>query len=244
MKLYGLIGFPLEHSFSKDYFTKKFEREQFSNCLFQNFPLQDLAAFPDLLRKHRDLQGLAVTIPYKEQILDFTDAASDEVLEIGAANCLKIVEGIRTAHNTDIIGFRESLHRFLGKQPLPALILGTGGASKAVEYVLRKEQVPLLRVSRQPKPGSITYADIDSGILKDYPLVVNCTPLGMYPNTETAPPIPYAELTPENRLFDLIYNPAPTQFLLCGAAAGCPVQNGLEMLEIQAEANWAIWNKG
>jgi shikimate dehydrogenase len=242
MKTYGLIGFPLEHSFSKDYFTKKFEREQIPETEFLNFSLEDISGLPRLLQQHPGLLGLAVTIPHKEKILAFADRLSEEVKEIGAANCLRIEKDGCTAFNTDIKGFRESLNRFLNNELLPALILGSGGASKAVEYVLRKEQVPFLSVSRYPKGEAIAYKDLHTGLLKEYPLIVNCTPLGMYPETESCPPIPYERLTAANRLFDLVYNPSRTQFLLKGEAAGCKVHNGLEMLEIQAEANWEIWN--
>ncbi len=242
MKQFGLIGLPLEHSFSKEYFTKKFERENIPDCLFQNFPLQDLSEFPALLRNYPDLRGLAVTIPYKEKILAYADAASGEVEQIGAANCISIRNGICTAYNTDITGFRQSLCRFLDNNPLPALVLGTGGAAKAIGFVLRTLDVPYLQVSRQQQNGSITYSAISPALLSSYPLIINCTPLGMFPHTESAPPIPYQWLTPANRLFDLVYNPAKTRFMEHGEAAGCRICNGLEMLEIQAEANWAIWN--
>lgn len=242
MKQFGLIGFPLEHSFSKSYFTKKFERENIRDCSFENFPLEDLSAFPDLLRNHPGLCGLAVTIPFKEKILALADTATDEVVEIGAANCIRIQSGICTAYNTDIIGFRQSLDRFLGNNPLPALVLGTGGAAKAIAFVLRKLDVRYLQVSRQQQIGTITYAAISPDLLNSYPLIINCTPLGMFPHTESAPPIPYRWLTPANRLFDLVYNPEKTRFMEYGEAAGCSVCNGLDMLEIQAEANWHIWN--
>lgn len=244
MKTYGLIGFPLEHSFSKDYFTKKIKREQIPESEFLNFPLEAISGFPRLLEQYPELRGLAVTIPYKEKILAYARRLSEEVKEIGAANCLRIEKDGCTAFNTDIIGFRESMNRFLNNQRLPTLILGTGGAAKAVAYVLRKEQVPFLSVSRQPKGEALPYKDIDASLLKEYPLIVNCTPLGMFPDTKSCPPIPYELLTPGNRLFDLVYNPARTEFLLKGEAAGCKTLNGFEMLEIQAEANWEIWNAG
>ncbi|MBL0357224.1 MAG: shikimate dehydrogenase [Chitinophagaceae bacterium] len=245
MKLFGLIGYPLEHSFSKQYFTEKFEREGMTDCQFEAFPIVSIHEFPALLKSNPGLKGLSVTIPYKEQVLQFVDEVSEEVKAIGATNSIKIKNGRLTACNTDIAGFEKSFVKSLRADHKNALVLGTGGASKAVQFVLNKLGVGYLIVSRNKdqKQGCITYADIDEIVMKEYSVIINCSPAGMYPNDQIAPAIPYELLTPSHYLYDLVYKPAKTLFLQKGEAMGAIVENGYEMLLIQAEESWRIWNE-
>ena len=244
MKLYGLIGYPLGHSFSKQYFTEKFEREGLADCLFESFPIPTIDEFPALIAANPPLKGLGVTIPYKEQVLQFVDELSDEVKKIGATNSIKISGNKLIAYNTDIIGFEESFSKLLQPHHTKALVLGTGGASKAVQYVLDKLGIAFLVVTRQALSNglSIHYADMDNKMMSDYTVIINCTPVGMYPNEDSAPDIPYHLLTPHHYLYDLVYKPAKTLFLQKGEVKGAITQNGYDMLLIQAEASWKIWN--
>ncbi len=245
MKKYGLIGFPLTHSFSKKYFAEKFEKEGIADVAFHNFPLTSIDEFPQLLRSNPTLLGLNVTIPYKEQVLQYLDHLSEEVKETRAANCIKIGKNGLVACNTDIIGFRDSFVKKLKPGIKNALVLGSGGSSKAVQYVLDKLGIDFLVVSRTigNKPGFIGYNQLSKEMLNDFTVIINCTPLGMYPDESTFPDIPYSYLSPKHYLFDLIYNPAKTQFLKKGEEQGALTENGYEMLKLQAEASWKIWNE-
>ncbi|HMO63263.1 MAG TPA: shikimate dehydrogenase [Ferruginibacter sp.] len=244
MNLYGLIGYPLGHSFSKQYFTQKFQQEGITDCAFEAFPIPSIEQFPALLKAHPNLKGLSVTIPYKETVMQYIDEVSDEVKFIGATNSIKISEGKLKAHNTDIIGFEASFAALLKPNHQKALVLGSGGASKAVQYVLKKRGIEFLIVSRNenPAPGYITYSAINEQIMAGYPLIINCSPAGMEPNYGTCPDIPYQLLTPQHYLYDLVYKPSETLFLQKGKEKGATVQNGYEMLILQAEASWKIWN--
>lgn len=243
MRRYGLIGYPLSHSFSQHYFAEKFRREGITDCTYSNFPIPAIGALPVLLADP-ELCGLNVTIPYKQDVLHFLDVRSDVVAAIGACNCIRIEGGVRTGHNTDVVGFEQSLVRRLEPHHRRALVLGTGGASKAVEWVLGKLGIAYRMVTRRPRAGStdLAYEQVDAGMLREYTLIVNTTPLGMYPATDECPPLPYDALTSEHYLFDLVYNPSRTLFLEKGEARGAVVENGHEMLVLQAEESWRIWN--
>jgi shikimate dehydrogenase len=242
-KLYGLIGYPLGHSFSKKFFTEKFEREGLTDCSFELFPIPAVDEFPALLLAHPALKGMAVTIPYKEKILPFVHILSDEVKHIGAANSINIHNGVLTAYNTDIIGFEKSFAPLLQPQHRQALVLGTGGAAKAVQYVLRQLHIPFVTVSRTTGEGLITYGDIDEALMQQHNIIINCTPAGMYPHEAGFPAIRYDLITAQHYLYDLVYRPAETVFMQKGKERGATVKNGLEMLEIQAIANWHLWNR-
>ncbi len=244
MKLYGLIGYPLGHSFSKQYFTEKFEREGLTDCFFEAFPIKSIDEFSALLRANPLLKGLGVTIPYKEQVLPFVDELSEEVKYIGATNSIKITGDKLIAYNTDIIGFEQSFRKKLKPVHKKALVLGTGGASKAVQYVLNRSGIDFLVVTRNEilKNGFIHYTSIDQKIMSGYNIIINCTPVGMSPNENAAPEIPYHLLTTKHYLYDLVYKPAATLFLQKGEEMGAITQNGYDMLLIQAEASWKIWN--
>lgn len=244
MKLFGLIGYPLGHSFSKQYFTEKFLREGIADCTFEAFPIPSIEEFPALLINNKNLKGLSVTIPYKEQVLRFVDELSDEVRFIGATNSIKIAGNKLIAYNTDIVGFERSFCKELKSNHTKALILGTGGASKAVQYVLRKLSIQYLIVTRQQNndEGFIQYEAIDSKVMDEFTVIINCSPVGMYPNDNECPKIPYQLITPAHYLYDLVYKPDKSLFLQKGEAAGATIQNGYEMLLIQAEASWKIWN--
>lgn len=242
MKLYGLIGYPLTHSFSKKYFTEKFQKEEMHNCAYENFPLSTIEQLKILLQEQTGLHGLNVTIPYKEQVIPFLNEMNEVVKATGACNCIKIEEGKLKGYNTDVIGFEKSLQPFLKPNHTKALIFGTGGAAKAVEYVLQKLGIDYLFVSR--KKGSdktISYHELKVEILQQHLLLINTTPLGMYPKVDDCPDIAYNYLTPQHHLFDLVYNPEKTLFLQKGKAQGATIQNGYEMLILQAEESWRIW---
>jgi shikimate dehydrogenase len=244
MKLYGLIGYPLGHSFSKQYFTEKFLREGLPDCYFEAFPISSIDQFPGLLQQNKELMGLGVTIPYKEQVLRFVTELSDEVKYIGAANCIKVAAEKTIAYNTDIIGFRDSFCKLLQPKHKKALILGTGGASKAVQYVLKKSHFDYTVVTRTEnnRAGYIPYKMIDKQVMKEHLVVINCTPLGTWPNTDTCPDIPYHLVTLNHYFYDLVYKPEKTLFLQQAEQKGAIIKNGFEMLIIQSEANWNIWN--
>jgi shikimate dehydrogenase len=243
MRKYGLIGYPLTHSFSQRFFTEKFGKEGLAGVSYSNFPLAGIGELPGIL-SDPELCGLNVTIPYKEQVIPFLQEADEVVSIIGACNCIDIVRGRIKGYNTDVTGFSHSLEQKLTGHHRQALVLGTGGAAKAVEYVLRNFRIPYRSVSRQPQPlsGAIAYEEVDARLLATHQLIINTTPLGMYPHTEDCPPLPYEALTPEHYLFDLIYNPAKTLFLQKGEARGAVIQNGYDMLVLQAEESWRIWN--
>jgi shikimate dehydrogenase len=242
MRRFGLIGYPLSHSFSQKYFTEKFQRERVSGAVYENFPLATIDELPAVLEKYPDLEGINVTIPYKQDVIPFLWQQNDVVKAIGACNCIKIVKGKLEGYNTDVAGFEISLEKLLEPYHKKALVLGTGGAAKAVHYVLQKKGIEYMEVSRNPLGRrQISYNDVDE-IMHDHLLVVNTTPLGTYPNTDEYPPIAYDMLTPRHYLFDLTYNPPVTAFLKKGQEKGALVKNGGEMLVIQAEESWKIWN--
>ncbi len=245
MAAYGIIGYPLTHSFSKQYFTEKIEREGIADATFHSFPLTAIKDFPALLKANPLLKGLSVTIPYKETVLQYINHLSAEVGQIGAANCIKISRNELTAYNTDIIGFEETFVKNLKPSHKKALVLGTGGASKAVQYVLKKLGIVFLVVSRNGNKGDdfIQYDQITNDIIQEYNIIINATPLGMSPGDDTCPDIPYSLLTTDHYLYDLVYRPAKTLFLQKGEEHGSVINNGYEMLIIQAEANWKIWNE-
>lgn len=242
MKRFGLIGYPLSHSFSQKYFTEKFRLEKITSCVYENFPLTDISEFPALIQQHKDLCGLNVTIPYKEKVLPYLSVQSDVVKAIGACNCIKIENGQLTGYNTDVVGFEESLKPLLKPHHNKALVLGTGGAAKAVQFVLDKLGIAFKEVSRTPATAKqLSYQQIDKKVILEYPLIINTSPLGMYPKVDECPPIPYQALTPKHYLFDLVYNPAKTLFLQKGEVQGAAIKNGHSMLIIQAEESWRIW---
>ena len=244
-RVFGLIGYPLGHSFSKKYFTEKFQREGIADSRYQLFEIPAMADVKAVLSSQPDLKGFNITIPYKEQILPYLQAIDDDARAIGAVNVVKISGGELKGFNTDFIGFRDALRDFVGTNtPSKALILGTGGASKAVAYTLKQLGIDYQYVSRSPKNGSISYEDLKTSDqwINTHHLIVNTTPLGTFPKTEAAPEIPYHLLGKEHYLYDLVYNPANTQFMQLGAAKGTATTNGYDMLVRQAEAAWEIWN--
>ena len=246
MRKFGLIGYPLGHSFSQKYFTSKFTEEKISGCSYENFQLPSLDKFMDLVLSDSELCGLNVTIPYKTEILKYVDVADFIVKEIGAANVLKIKrKSGKTkiyAFNSDVTGIENSiLPVFPGRKGI-ALVLGPGGGSKAVTWTLKKMGFRVLTVSRTRKEGILDYEDINADLLRSISLVVNATPLGMFPDVEGMPDIDYSLLSRRHTLFDLVYNPEFTMFLKMGKERGCKIITGLKMLYSQAERSWEIWN--
>jgi shikimate dehydrogenase len=243
MKKYGLIGFPLGHSFSVRYFNEKFRREFIPDCSYVNFEITSVSLLHDII-KDPDLRGLNVTIPYKESVVPLLNKKDPVVEQTGACNCILIRQGILSGFNTDVIGFEKSLEEKLTDRDKRAMILGTGGSSKAVAWVLRKKGIEILWVSRTKTSAAnqVRYEDLDQKILQAHSLIINSTPLGMYPNTGKYPPLPYENIGTGHYLFDLVYNPEKTVFLAKGEAAGARIKNGADMLAIQAEASWKIWN--
>lgn len=241
MRTFGLIGFPLTHSFSVKYFAEKFSREGITDCVYENFPIESIEEL-SLLLKQKELAGLNVTIPYKESVIEYLDELDPAADAIGAVNCIKFVNGKHIGYNTDVFGFQESLKKFLGEAKVTALILGTGGSSKAVSHALDDLGIPYHFVSRRKKAEWLTYHDLTADIIHEHQLIINTTPIGMFPLAEAKPELPYEFLTSSHYLYDLIYNPEETAFLHEGALLGSHTKNGLEMLYIQAEKNWEIWN--
>ena len=243
--MYGLIGKKLIHSFSANFFNKKFAEEGIPEH-YELLPIPSISLFPQLLKDNPDLRGLNVTIPYKEEVIQYLDHLSPEAEAIGAVNVIKIdhKEGRRvlTGYNSDYFGFKESVKPWITEDIKKALVLGTGGASKGVVYALKKLNVEPLYVSRSSKPGVITYDELDEKIMEDHLLIVNTTPLGMYPDIDSCPPIPYHLISPRHFCYDIVYNPLITKFMDKCADRGAIVKNGLEMLRLQAEASWEIWN--
>ena len=242
MRQFGLIGFPLTSSFSKKYFAEKFNRESITGCSYENYPLNTISEFPGLIGITPNLQGLNVTIPYKKEVMAYLHETSDAVQQMNACNCIKINNGRLKGFNTDVTGFENSFVPLIGPGHDKALVLGTGGAAAAVEYVLNKLNIPFVSVSRTGTNPVLNYMGVDKAILSRYRIIINTTPLGMYPDIDTAPPIPYEYLTPDHYLYDLVYNPAETRFLQHGLKAGATTKNGADMLVIQAEESWKIWN--
>ncbi len=243
MRLFGLLGYPLTHSFSQKYFTEKFQQLGITDAAYENFSIPNIQELKQILSSRKELQGFNITIPYKKAVLDFLQEVSDPVKKMGACNCVKIVSGKLKGYNTDVVGFQKSLEPFLKPHHQKALILGTGGASAAVEYVFQQLQIPCLFVSRTASSNAISYQDLSKEIIETHQLIINTSPLGMYPNLDDCPAIPYQYLTAQHHLFDLIYNPTETKFLSLGRQQGASIQNGFEMLILQAEESWRIWNE-
>jgi len=244
MKIYGLIGNPLSHSFSQKYFSEKFSSQNIEDCSYLNFEIKDLNSEIAQLKNNSDLCGLNVTIPYKLQIIKFLDEVSRECKEINACNCIKIIKGKWKGFNTDIIGFEKSFTPYLQIHNTKALILGTGGSSKAVAYVLKKLNIDFLFVSRKKGNADnvISYDSLTQSLLSEFTIIINTTPLGMFPNVNDYPQLNYEFITGNHYFFDLIYNPAKTLFLSKAEERGATIKNGGDMLQIQAEESWKIWN--
>jgi len=250
VKKLGLIGYPLSHSFSKKYFEEKFRKENISDFSYHTFPLENISQFPELLKKEKDLLGLSVTIPHKESVIPFLDELDETAKEIGAVNCIKIEagpEGVKKliGYNTDAFGFKQSIRPFLDSNHTKALIFGTGGASKAVAYVLRNLGIHFWYVSRTKNNfgNTLMYEELTEDIIATCKLLINCTPVGMSPNNDKFLPLPYSAITVEHLAYDLIYNPAETLFLTKAKEQGALISNGYNMLCFQAEEAWRIWNK-
>ena len=278
MTTYGLIGYPLGHSFSRKFFTEKFEKEGI-DAQYLNFEIPSIEEFPEIIKNNPELRGLNVTIPYKQQVMQYLDEISEEAKAIGAVNVVRIErpspqpspimgretmrnagnkpdglpikgdmsEGLRGSligYNSDVIGFVESIRPLLKPHHKKALILGTGGASKAIRYGLEEKLgMETLFVSRSAREGIITYEEVTAEVLKEYEVIVNCSPVGMYPHVDECPALPYEAMNENNLLYDLVYNPLETLFMKKGAEQGATVKNGLEMLHLQAIASWKFWEK-
>ncbi|MEY5047120.1 MAG: hypothetical protein RLZZ175_479 [Bacteroidota bacterium] len=245
MRQFGLIGFPLTHSFSKKYFTEKFQNENIVDANYELFEIEDISTFSEKVNNIEDLKGLNVTIPHKQAVMPFLQSFDSSAELVGAVNVIKKLEdGTLKGFNSDYYGFMESLKRFLGDvKPQNALVLGTGGAAKAVFAALNTLQIPFQVVSRNASDSTISYQDVTEELVKKSQLIINTTPLGMYPKVDTCPDLPYNAIGENHFLFDLVYNPAETLFLQKGANNGAKTQFGLEMLHLQAEKAWEIWNQ-
>ncbi|MFA5587740.1 MAG: shikimate dehydrogenase [Mariniphaga sp.] len=246
MKKYGILGYPLAHSFSKRFFTEKFEREKV-DAAYENFEIDNISKFPKIITENPNLIGLNVTIPYKEQVIPYLNELEDAAREVGAVNTIKIsrteTEVYLKGFNTDTHGFENSLKPLLKPQHSKALILGTGGASKAVKYILSKLGIDFISASiEELKENEIRYEEIDSRIMTERLLIINATPLGTFPDVDTSPKIPYELITENHLLFDLVYNPETTKFMKMGLKKGATVKNGNEMLQLQALKSYKIWN--
>jgi shikimate dehydrogenase len=265
MHTFGIVGFPLSHSFSQKYFTEKFQRENISDCEFKNFPLEDIHDFPALVKNNPSLCGLSVTIPHKQSVMKYLDEIDGTAKEVGAVNCIKrwqTADGRwqMEGYNTDVFGFEKSLKPLLKENNSKALILGTGGASKAVAFVLKKLNIEYVFITRNASPfheehhnptmvgfkdklfTHLEYDKVEKHVILSHPLIINTTPLGMFPNVNDCPDIPYEFLTSKHLLYDLTYNPEESLFLKKGKEKGAQIKNGLEMLHLQAEKAWEIWN--
>ena len=247
MKKYGLVGFPLTHSFSKKYFREKFQNENLFQCVYENFEIQNIRELIKLFVKEPELLGINITIPFKREVIDMLDEIDPEAMKIGAVNTIKVhrVEGaIKLAgFNTDVIGFESTLGKQITDKHKKALILGTGGSSNAVAAALSKNGIESIKVSRGFSSEVLQYNQLTKEIILQHTLIINCTPLGMFPSIDLFPEIPYQHITRNHLLYDLIYNPEETVFLLKGKEMGAATKNGFEMLCIQAEASWKIWNE-
>jgi len=261
MKQYGLIGYPLSHSFSKKYFTEKFEKEGIKDSKYELFPIENVSSLPDLLKQNPDLCGINVTVPHKIAVLKYLDWIESDAKKAGAVNCIRITaeSPIEAAfegevgvvghnfrlegYNTDIYGFEMSLRPLLKDYHDHALVLGDGGAAKAVKCVLEKLGIEYKVVTRKPQPGNLLFSDLKSRYIKHNRLIINTTPLGTFPNVDECPPIPYEGIEEDHLLYDLIYNPEKTLFLKKGEEHGAVIKNGYEMLILQAEKSWEIWTE-
>lgn len=242
MRKYGIIGLPLGHSFSKKYFENKFQKNKWTDCVFENYELPNIKGVEALIQDP-SLKGFCITIPYKRAIIPYLDKVSDAVRATQACNCVRIEDGRLFGFNTDVVGFEQSFVPHLNDQDKKALVLGTGGAAAAVCYVLEKLGLAFEFVSRNPGHNQLSYeAAKDPAVLRDYTVIINCSPVGTFPKQDQAPDLDYSQLTPRHYLYDLVYNPPMTQFLKHGKDSGARVQNGFPMLEIQAEENWKHWN--
>lgn len=248
MKTYGLIGYRLGHSFSRKFFTEKFERENLKEHEYVNFELDNITDFPGIFEQGKEICGLNCTIPYKQEIRRFLDEIDDEAAEIGAVNTVKIInrggKRILKGFNTDLYGFENSLRPMLGEKHKKALILGTGGASRAIKYSFDRLGISYLSATTKKNPGEneIGYNELDETLMNEYLIIVNATPLGTFPNVDSCPDIPYRFISTNHVLYDLVYNPEETLFLKKGKAQGAKTKNGLEMLHLQALKSWEIWN--
>lgn len=246
MDKYGLIGYPLVHSFSINYFNEKFQNEKI-DAVYENYEIPTIEQLPEILDTNPELRGLNVTIPYKEKVISYLDSLSPEADEIGAVNVIRVEHKnkkiILKGYNSDCIGFTRSIEPLLEPFNKKALILGTGGASKAIDFGLKSLKLETLKVSRSGKDGAIKYSDITPELIKEYNVIVNCTPVGMFPHSDECPDLPYEAMDNHTLLYDLIYNPDETMFMSKGKAQGATVKNGLEMLLLQAFVSWEIWNK-
>jgi shikimate dehydrogenase len=241
MRRFGLIGKPLGHSFSAKYFNEKFSRENLNDHIYELFELPNIEALPDLLARHGDLVGLNVTIPYKEAVIQYCDSLTDEAQAIGAVNCLLLKDNKIIGHNTDAVGFKLSIRPFLEPQHDRALILGTGGAAKAVRYILKDLGIPCAMVSRNN--GDLTYDMLSPQLVAACKLIVNCSPVGTFPNVDDIPQIPLETIGKDHFVIDLIYNPEMTKLLVASAERGALVLNGADMLRFQADRAWSFWNE-
>ncbi len=251
MKKLGLIGYPLSHSFSKKYFEEKFKRNNISDYCYQLYPLNSISELPKLLEKEENLKGLNVTIPYKEAVIPYLTELDETASAVGAVNCIKISGAATlftlTGYNTDVWGFKQSIKPFLDARHEKALIIGTGGASKAVEYVLKSIGVECWFLTRDKskfsKTNVLSYTEVNEYVIRAFKLIINTSPVGMYPNTAACPDLPYHLLGTDHLLYDLVYNPEETCFLKKGKEQGATVINGLGMLYSQADKAWDIWNQ-
>ena len=243
MRTYGLIGYPLTHSFSEKYFANKFLQLGIYDAEYFTFSIPTIEDLHQIIKTHQNLCGFNITIPYKKQVLAFLNDADDTVKAMSACNCVNIKDSHLIGYNTDVVGFEYSLKPFLKLHHNKALILGTGGAAAAVEFVLKKLHISYHLVSRNATLGNLNYADLNESIMSTHHLIINTSPVGQFPNIDQAPSIPYQFITSEHHLFDLIYNPTETAFLQKGKAKGASIQNGYEMLVLQAEESWRIWNE-
>ncbi len=244
MRKFGLIGKSISYSFSKTYFSKKFDNEGIKDATYENFDLQTIDEFKDIFKNNPDIEGLNVTIPYKEEVIPFLNKLNKKAKAIGAVNTIKITKkGKLKGYNTDYYGFKKSLKPFLESHHKKALILGTGGASKAIAFSLNELNIHYKYVSRTKTSINLTYDELDERIINQHHIIINCSPVGTYPNVDECPKIPYKTLSNQHLLFDLIYNPSETLFLKQGKQQGAKTCNGLKMLELQAKKAWKIWNK-
>ncbi len=240
---FGLLGKNISYSFSKGYFSIKFSELKLPNYSYENFDLQNISEITNVLKNTENLSGLNVTIPYKESIIPYLNELEPSAEEIGAVNTIKISPTGLKGYNTDAYGFKTAIEPYLNKQHTKALILGTGGASKAIAYVLKQLNIHFTFVSRTGKNNGYMYNELNKNIIQDYTIIINCTPIGTFPNITEKPKIPYQYINQEHILFDLIYNPEKTAFLSYGETQGATILNGLQMLELQAEKAWEIWNE-
>ncbi len=246
MRTFGLIGFPLSHSFSQKFFTEKFERENITNCQYLLFPIKHVNQMMEIMERYPSLCGLNVTIPHKINVIPYLDEVDEAADAIGAVNCIVVTSGQKPffkGYNTDVYGFSESLKPLLKPQHKKALVFGNGGAAQAVKYALTQLGITYLAVARNSMRGTIPYSAVTNKILEKYNLLINTTPLGMSPNLNSYPPIPFNALTEKHLVYDLVYNPQETIFLTKAKFHGAIIKNGLEMLYLQAEHSWEIWNR-